>query len=132
MLDENSADISIVVDGEQKSFSDNYKGDFVTCTSPNNKSYETRKVNLLSTELASASNDYHGEWVGLIRTTEKGSEILRKSLESLSTNENFDQMKVGDLLNHLVASDVEIGVTYIEGHWMDIDNYADFEESQEF
>ena len=40
-------------------------------------------------------------------------------------------MKVGDLLNHL-SSDVEVGVTYIEGHWMDIDNYADFEESQEF
>ena len=41
MLDENAADISIVVDGEQKSFSDNYKGDFVTCTSANKKSYET-------------------------------------------------------------------------------------------
>ena len=41
-------------------------------------------------------------------------------------------MTIGDLLNNLVASDVEVGVTYIEGHWMDIDSYADFEESQEF
>ena len=40
MLEENTADIAIVVDGEQKAFKENYTGDFVTCTSPNQKSYE--------------------------------------------------------------------------------------------
>ena len=135
VMDENPKDIVIVVDSRISFRSDDYVGDFVFCNRGNTKIFgdETGVLENIGLQIKQHTERLpHGEWIGLMRATEKGSEMLRGALEELAGEPNFDKMKMGDLFNHLIRRDVSIGVSYIEGHWMDVDNYKDYDEVQVF
>lgn len=134
-LEESEADITLLVDSEIEGKSEDYKGDFVLCSKENLKSYEQESVTLLKSSLKSRSElDFtpHGEWIGFLRSTPKGSEIISSALNELSQKEDFLSLKIGDLLTYLIGNDVKVGVSYIEGSWIDVDNYKDFERIQVF
>lgn len=134
LLEESKADVSIVVDSDTSKRANDYKGDFVTCSSANTRSFDQTESTLVSTNLIAKSEagQNHGEWIGLLKTTAKGTEVVKAALEKLADKSNFQGLKMGDLINQLIADDVQIGVSYIEGHWMDIDNFNDFEKVQVF
>lgn len=134
-MEESKSDITIVVDSQVCSRGLGYVGDFVQCNKENTKIYGEETSLLLNMKLI--EKDFlehapHGEWIGLLKTTPRGSEILKNALIDLSQNESFDKLKMADLFNYLIQKDIEIGVSYIEGHWMDVDNYKDFEKVQVF
>lgn len=135
VMEENTKDISIVVDSLMSTRDPEYVGDFVFCNKKNKKEFAEESALVLKTKLQRMDQfdeAPHGEWIGLLKTTAKGSIILKNALIDLSRKENFNEMKMGDLMNFLIGNDVEIGVSYIEGHWMDVDNYKDFEKVQVF
>lgn len=134
-MEDGGKDINIVVDSEMPCRNPEYVGDFVWGNKENTKTYGEESAFVLNTKLqklADCEEAPHGEWVGLLNTTQRGSELLKKALKEMSLNANFNSMKMGDLINFLISKDIEVGVTYIEGHWMDVDSYKDFEQIQVF
>lgn len=135
MLRESKADITIVVDSDVENRKDTYEGDFVECNEGNTKSYSTENATLLNTNFGKKSDfngNLMGEWIGVLKTSERGSEIIRNKMDELSKKENFNKLKLPDLFRELTKDDVKINVSYIEGHWLDIDNYEDFAKGQLF
>ena len=138
ILDEligHAGDIVVVVDshiGERRS---EYVGDFVRCSEKNRKSSDQGCVHLRTIELAekgSLDEPLDGEWIGLLKTTEAGSRVLLEAMEELVEQPGFEQMKLAELLDQVLAGGGVVDVVYIDGHWMDVDNYEDFARSQEF
>jgi phosphoenolpyruvate phosphomutase len=134
-LSESKSDISIVVDSRTKHRDENYAGDYVLGTKKNTKSFIEDDTKLLKTALTTKKDapfEIHGEWIGMLKATPKGSSIISNALNELSKDSRFHELKMGDLFNYLIAKDVEIGICYIEGNWMDVDNFKDFEQIQVF
>ncbi len=131
---EEKGDITIVVDATVENRSADYVGDFVTCSRAHTKSWNEDATDLKNISFGKASDckTAHGEYIGLIKTNKVGSEILCKTLEELSAKPEFNKMKLPDLMNALLEKKVKINVMYIDGHWMDIDTYADVTRGQKF
>ncbi len=79
-----------------------------------------------------AREEIDGEWIGLIRTTARGSVAIRTALESLSARSNFRSMRFDDLFRHLLANGERVQVLYITGNWLDVDNLDDLSRAQAF
>lgn len=131
---EEKGDITIVVDATVENRAPEYVGDFATCSRAHTKSFNENAADLTKISFGQASEHKlaHGEWIGLIKTNKVGSEILVKTLEELSAKPDFNKMKLPDLMNTLLENKVKINVMFIDGHWMDIDNYADVTRGQKF
>ncbi len=132
---ESSHDITIVADSSISERENDYVGDFVFCDQPNSRDFSEKTATLKSIKLSSKSDLVEapqGEWIGILKATHKGSEVLKGALQELSQREDFKTLKMADLLTTLMESKVSIGVKYIEGHWMDVDHYKDVELLQGF
>ena len=135
ILRESKSDITIVVDSDVANRKADYLGDFVECNEVNSKSFNHESVTLLNTSFGKQEDftgNVTGEWIGILKTTSKGSEIIRNKMDELSTRSDFSKLKLPDLFKELTKSDVKVNVSYIEGHWMDVDNYEDFAKGQLF
>jgi len=75
---------------------------------------------------------YNGEWIGLLKCSAAGSEHMRNALLELSEMENFNSLKMPDLLNYIIAKGVDVNVLYIDGNWLDVDNFQDLKRVMEF
>ena len=57
----------------------------------------------------------------------KGAEVLKESLELLGARENFGQLTLADLLNHIQSAH-SIAIIYINGSWLDRKTYLAIRE----
>lgn len=131
---EEKGDVTIVVDAAITDRAPGYSGDFVLCSRGQNKVFNESPAELKRINFGK-SCDYkeaQGEWIGLIKTNKIGSEVLAKTLRELSTTSDFNKLKLPDLMNKLLEKKIKINVMYINGHWLDVDNYADLSRSQKF
>jgi phosphoenolpyruvate phosphomutase len=134
LLDE-PADIAIVVDSGISDREENYKGDFVICSEANLKTYHHDTPilkNISLKEKKDITDNVCGEWIGLLKTSEKGTEKVKAALEVLSKTEAFNKLKIPDLLNYMIENGEKVNVVYITGHWLDIDNMKDYLRGQKF
>jgi phosphoenolpyruvate phosphomutase len=131
---EEKGDITIVVDATVAQREPHYVGDFVTCSRAHTKNFNDTTAELKAIGFGKAQDhkESHGEWIGLIKTNKLGSETLSKTLVELSTKSDFNKMKLPDLMNALLEKKVKINVMFIDGHWMDVDTYADVTKGQTF
>lgn len=131
---EEKGDITIVVDATVAQREPHYIGDFVTCSRAHTKNFNDTTAELKAIGFGKAQDhkESHGEWIGLIKTNKVGSETLSKTLVELSTKSDFNKMKLPDLMNALLEKKVKINVMFIDGHWMDVDTYADVTKGQTF
>lgn len=131
---EEKGDITIVVDATINERDPNYTGDFVLCSRPHNKNFSEATAELKGIAFGKAGDnkEVQGEWIGLMKTNKVGSEVFSKTLEELSTTSEFSKLKLPDLMNKLLEKKVKINVMYIDGHWLDVDNYADVSRGQKF
>jgi phosphoenolpyruvate phosphomutase len=94
-----------------------------------NQSYQLDRLNEPVTlqeigEKAEAS--VHGEMVGVIKFSEKGSEILKTAIEQIQKQDGWENKSVPDVLEWIVKEMKEtVTVQYIQGGWLDIDNFED-------
>ncbi len=126
LLDE-EGDIIVVADANLERRCCGNHGDFITATKAYSKEFSEEPVFLKSikfSELKSA-DQYDGEWIGLIKSNSAGSAIIKTELEAMSRLENFEKLKMPDLLSNLINKEIQIKVVYIDGHWLDIDNLKD-------
>lgn len=131
---EEKGEITIVVDAAIKARPKDYSGDFVLCSKKHTSIYNEGSVELKGIKFSSTneSNEADGEFIGLIKTNKIGSDILVKTLEELAKRDDFNKLKLPDLMNKLIENKVKINVMYIDGHWMDVDSYADVSKGQKF
>jgi len=135
-LDWDSSEIIIVVDSSIQPDTKANNKDLVWCNAADNRAMYQQKVAL--EHISTGSEDRwqnrvaDGRWIGLMRSRKHGSEQLSTALEVLGTTENFQQLGLPDLLNYLLASEINVQVMYINGHWLDLNNLTDLERANEF
>jgi phosphoenolpyruvate phosphomutase len=131
---EEKGDVTIVVDATIDARKSDYLGDFVLCSRAHTKRFGDSAAELKGIKFGEAgeSKEAHGEWIGLMKTNKLGSEILVKTLKELAEKPGFEKLKVPDLMNVLLEKKVKINIMYIDGHWLDVDNYADVTRGQNF
>ncbi|MBI4660914.1 MAG: phosphoenolpyruvate mutase [Verrucomicrobia bacterium] len=126
-------DIAIVVDAAGKNRGQ-IKGyvDFVSTTRPYSLEYSEEAVFLADIGPDLPAETIQGEWIGLIKTTARGTAVLRTGLEELSERPDFSRLRFDDLFRHLLARSVRVQVLYITGHWLDVDDLDDLDRAQAF
>lgn len=135
LLKESDNDFTIVVDSGLKNNQPHYRGDFVTCTEKDDI-FDTHENNYLldieTTTKQELKKAPCGEWIGLLKINPSGAAKLKEMLLELSSSSNFKTMTIIDLFKSLMNKDQKISVTYINGHWMDIDSIGQYEKAQVF
>jgi phosphoenolpyruvate phosphomutase len=124
---EEAGDIVMVVDADENRQKIGHKSDFVTCSEPYSKKFDESNTLLKSMQFSKYSDDqgFHGEWIGLIKSTPTGSTAIIETLKKLSSQENFHELKMHHLFQELLINNTDIKVLYTNGHWLDIDNIQD-------
>ncbi len=71
------------------------------------------------------SEDAHGEWVGLAKLSAQGAALLRAELDAMGADGTLTRASLLDVFSRLIAAGHEIGVVYILGNWLDVDDAFD-------
>ncbi len=135
LLEDSKSDICILVDSNIQDRNKGCVEDYVICSQENKKQFGLDSSKLLNISLSAKGDlsfEPHGEWIGILKANPKGSKNIRTALDHLSKKADFNELKMSNLFQELISKDVEIGVVYIEGGWMDVDSYKDFEKIQVF
>ncbi|MDQ3120028.1 MAG: phosphoenolpyruvate mutase [Verrucomicrobiota bacterium] len=106
--------------------------DYVTATRPYSLRYDEDEAFLTAASPDLEEDVIHGEWIGLIKTNGRGSEIITAALAELSKRGDFKKLRFDDLFKHLIAKQQRVHVLYITGHWLDVDDLDDLARAQAF
>jgi len=131
---ESDRGLTVVVDSQYESTETTKSPDFAYCSAPDDRSLWGQDV-LLKQLRQSPSVDNvaaNGRWIGMARSNTDGRKWLTDGLQHLSKLENFDQLNMGDLLNHIVEQGKSVRVIYIHGHWIDVNSLTDLERANAF
>ena len=71
-----------------------------------------------------------GQWIGLLKTNSKGSEIIKEEIYKLNKNKNFKSLGMPDLFNNLIKNKIKINVLYIAGQWLNVNDAFDLAEAR--
>ena len=122
-------DINFIVDADYEIQNTNKY--YVLNSEPYSKLLYDKNVRFIKMGSSDELDNINGEFIGLCKLSTKGSEIMLKVLNELSTRDNFRQMTLGDLFNE-IAKTSPIAVKYIKGSWLDINTAMDFRKAGEF
>lgn len=86
---------------------------------------------LAKIEFAAPREEFHGEWIGLLKLSARGVELAREYTAARRADGTLGTLLLADLLNHL-AGTVGVKVHCIQGHWTDVDSLVDLERAQQF
>lgn len=108
--------------------------DFVTCSEDSSKQSFPSNARLLRVSNDLEPREIDGEWMGFLKLSDRGSEILSGLLTRLLAEDpdRLRNMDMGALMNELIAEGNEIRVTYMTGNWLDVDSVADALEGSSF
>ena len=126
-------DIVIAVDAawEQRG-SFNGLEDFVRVSRPYSLEYVDAEGWLEEMAPALDRELVHGEWIGLVRTSSRGTEAIKSAVAALSLRPDAASLQLYDLFNHLVRSGESVRVVYHMGHWLDVDSLEDLARAYKF
>ncbi len=127
-LIESSEDFVVCVDANwRESRNRGRTADFVVCSEPNSKRAFLSTVQLVDFVNDGDRSDVTGEWMGFLKVSAKGADVLCALLTRLESDDavRFNTMKVPDLLRHLIKDGHPVRVLYTTGHWLDVDSVDD-------
>ena len=132
-LMESATDLTIVVDGRGKEQASR-SPDLVACSRPFIGDYldEPQSARLKRFVEADGEDRIDGEWIGILRTTDRGSRLVRAEIDAMAADGTLDEAGVPDLLSRLLDRAEEVGVTYIAGHWLDVNDVFDLARARNF
>ena len=117
-------DITIVVDSDYDLAGEGK--DFVQASEPYDRNnYQGTAV---FKNMASKMEKIHGEFIGLWKVNNKGSQLVHQELENLSKSSGFKKMTCAHLFNEISKSHL-IAVKYIRGGWLDVDTLLDLQRA---
>jgi phosphoenolpyruvate phosphomutase len=130
------ADIAVVVDAnwkQERVETTKRTVDLAACSHAYTGNYFDDEVSEL-TRLDSAMNeaDANGEWIGLVKFSAKGSELLRAELDNMKSDGSLGKASMNDLFNRLIDSGAKPQVVYITGNWLDVNDAFDLARARNF
>ena len=130
------ADFAVMIDTAwRNSRNKNRFADYVICSSESTRVGFYEHVHLKSvTHDTSDVSSIHGEWMGFLKMSTRGSQILRDLITELTNDNNFvmEGFDMAALLNLLIERGNDIHVIYTTGNWLDCDSIADAIEGGSF
>lgn len=69
-----------------------------------------------------------GEFIGLMKVSNKGAKKVKEAIEVLEKDSNFNDMDLTALFNYLIKKD-KVSIKYIKGSWLDIDTVIDLQSA---
>ena len=72
-----------------------------------------------------------GEWIGLMRTTARGSTLVREELAAMAADGTLDHADLPALLTRL-AKRTPVAIHWVTGHWLDVDTMLDLADARNF
>jgi phosphoenolpyruvate phosphomutase len=106
--------------------------DYVTATRPYALRYDEEEAFLTATGPHLDPANVHGEWIGLMKLTARGSAQVRAALSELARRPDFRTLRFDDLFKNLLEQKQRVQVLYITGHWLDVDDLDDLARAQGF
>ena len=120
-LMDDKGDISLAVEANPAERKDKNR-DYVQADEPYTKEYFQQRAKLLRMNPELSPKERTGEWIGLLRSNDRGTSLILKILKRLKKHKDFMKMELSNLINELIKEDIEINVVYVDGNWLDIDN----------
>ena len=106
--------------------------DYITATRPYALRYDEEEAFLTATGPRLDRANIHGEWIGLMKMTSRGSAQVKAALVNLACRTDFRTLRFDDLFKHLLEQQQRVQVLYITGHWLDVDDLDDLARAQAF
>ena len=72
-----------------------------------------------------------GEWIGLLRTTARGSALVREELAAMAADDTLARADLPALLARL-ARRTPVAIHWVTGHWLDVDTMLDLADARNF
>jgi len=136
LLLDSEADMAVVVDADGQTGRDSapkHTADLVRCSAPysvDNADEAPVVLERVDADLPLA--DAHGEWVGLVKLSEKGSALVREELKAMERDGSLAESGLPDLFNRLIARGATPAVLYITGDWLDVNDAFDLARARNF
>ncbi|MDA0306425.1 MAG: phosphoenolpyruvate mutase [Proteobacteria bacterium] len=129
-------DITLIVDAlwkDRKSDAAGWVRDAVSCSSAFSGDFlDDAPVTLSRIGNDIDDADIDGEWIGVARLSPKGSDFVRAEIEAMSQDGTLPQASLLELFQRLLDKGAKVGVVYVPGQWLDVDDAADFTKAGKF
>jgi phosphoenolpyruvate phosphomutase len=136
MLLDNPADIAVVVDADwraERLASPKHTADLVECSLPFSvESIDDSPVTLRKVDSEMPAEDAHGEWVGLMKLSERGAKLVRDEIAAMEKDGTLAKASLPDLFNRLIAKGEKPAVVYVTGDWLDVNDAFDLARARNF
>lgn len=130
------ADIAVVIDAnwqQERAESTKRTVDLAACSRAYTGSYfddEITELTRLDTGLD--TERANGEWIGLAKFSEKGSELVQAELAGMESDGSIGSASMVDLMNRLIDAGAKPQVVYITGGWLDVNDAFDLARARNF
>ncbi len=133
LMDDFQDEVVIVVDTQwQDSVNKERAADYVHCSEPHSRDSYSHEIFLKDSKEDMDPNIIHGEWMGVVKFSNKMVPALKQAMQKLKVSSDFDVAKFHDLFSFLVSEGHNIRIVYTTGHWLDIDTLEDLLEAGNF
>jgi phosphoenolpyruvate phosphomutase len=136
LLLQSEGDIAVVVDAQPQRNEQGpikHNADLVLCSSPPiSDVLDDRPVALEKVSSDLAHGEIHGEWIGLMKLSGRGAELLRKEIEAMQADGSAAKGDLPQLLNRLIGKGEKPSVVYITGQWLDVNDAFDLAKARNF
>ncbi len=129
---ESSGEIVVVVDSALDNPNLSGSPDLAFCSKKDDRNPFMQDVLLKKLARQSDRNKPSGYWIGMLRIRKQGKKWITKALKELRKRDDFNQLTIPDLLNHLIEKGKPINVHYIDGHWLDVNSLDDINRAGDF
>jgi phosphoenolpyruvate phosphomutase len=124
-------DIVVVVDARAAEKAPSRSTDLVSCSAPYTGEFienEPARV----TSFKPGAKAVSGEWIGLAKLSARGAELAREELMRMAEEGLTASSEVPHLLQRLIERGHTINVSYIVGHWLDVNDAFDLAQARKF
>ncbi len=109
--------------------------DLVRCSRPFTGDYLDEEPVLLNAILSDGDSaddigEPCGEFIGLIKLSARGTELVRRELDDMAADGSLNTADLPALLNRLITRGEQIEALYITGHWLDVDDAFDLAKAR--
>ncbi len=136
LLLQSEGDIAVVVDAQPQRNEPGpikHNADLVLCSSPPiSDVLDDRTVSLEKISSDLVQGEVHGEWIGLMKLSGRGADLLRKEIEAMQADGSAAKGNLPQLLNRLIDKGEKPSVVYITGQWLDVNDAFDLAKARNF
>lgn len=131
-LMQDDRDICLVVDGRTRDHSSTRAVDLVRCSRPYADDFLSGDdpVELLS--FSAPAGEANGESIGIVKLSAAGADALAQEIAAMEQEGTARTALLPHVLDRLLSKGHKIGVQYIAGHWLDVDDVADLARARNF